>query len=39
MTQDYICDAVLAVLGLAIAGQLVGLAVRLITRPRTRRDP
>lgn len=39
MTQDYICDVVLSVLGLAVAGQLVGLALRLMIRPRPRREP
>lgn len=37
MTQDYICDAIAWVLGFAAAGQLVGLALRLMIRPR--REP
>ncbi len=39
MTQDYICQAILSVLGLAAAGQLVGVAWRLMNRPRPRREP
>lgn len=37
MTGDYIREAIVAVLGLAAAGELVGLALRLMFR--TRRDP
>lgn len=39
MTQDYVCQAILAVLGLGVAGQLVGLVLDRVIRPRPRREP
>ncbi len=38
MTPDYVCDVVLSVLGVAVLGNLVGVAWHLMTRTRPRRE-
>lgn len=39
MTPDYLCDVILSVLGVAVLGNLLGVAWRLMTRARPRREP